>query len=103
MGGWGHGAGDTEVCQPGRSPTGEDGVSCLSPAPRLLLTLVSRNRQGSCQCDRRSAGPRMGTGTGKAGFLLCFVFPQAGEEESSYLWHYAFFWAGVGLYVRDLI
>ena len=49
----------------------------------------------------------MGTDIGDAGFLLCFVFPQAGEEErgceeSSCLWH-AFFWAGVGLYVHDLI
>ena len=55
--------------------------SGLSAAPPLLLTLVCRNRRGPCECDRRSAGPRMGTGTGEAGFLLFFFFPQAGGEE----------------------
>ena len=101
MGGWGHGG------VPARPEPYWGRWSEPSPAPPLLLTLVSRNRQGSCQRDRRSAGPRMGTDIGDAGFLLCFVFPQAGEEErgceeSSCLWH-AFFWAGVGLYVHDLI
>ena len=31
VGGCGHKAGDTVVCQPGQNPTAEDGVSCLLP------------------------------------------------------------------------